>query len=924
MAPVRLGQQAPATARRVRLGDGPPSEVWKRLLSETGLTDALVDAVRELLAGEPPALTSYERIERLREAGVTRDGALDPGVMAPLFVGFDRAPESDRYQTARETLAGLGTGEVTPGGVRLPRDAETIGAALAPLDATGREPTLAVELTDAFFDRRRDHRSGIAELLGHLATSCDVRVIGTGRLLQKFERAHAQDVPARVSNECSASQAEPAPASAATEERVIEQATALDPDGRGARVLRQLAATTGQTAAYHELYSEHQEVSKARVRQTVGAGEDSLAGRGLVVTYPVGDQTHVELTKLGSSVLERLDATYGRQAELGTRVSQTGKSHRNNRVCCSDLGRGEDGPAGAAAVAGGAAAADDPSPGADADSDSLVDPVLLPHWEHAAIAGSAPDQGFGLVETAREPLTPADQAPAPGWSFDPEAGRLVVAASYHDCMQYWVTTALGLASFYTLDRILDDRLGGAADLAAAGVDRSLLRDARCLGYLPDDVEDWDDYREQLRDARRALYGMLTDYHHLDDGSDQKARMRGELLRAAHGLAGTMVHLLDAVDVTVTREIRLQCDASRHLGDNDANGADRDALVRTLAIGAAIQSRYGHFAAYRQLFETRTEKQPTVEPTVDAADPIGDFIGNAVLVGPGVSTLAEDLRAALRHPSEQRDEAPEFAVQVGVRETAGEDRRSYAQAARYMARQKGLEPTRTGVRMLHALARTPYDATRALNALQPESVGDGVRDLGLDEVTYALSTLPADGLLRDVSSTPRALLHGALQTDGPVTQTELCELADCSTRSARDHLPRLAALGLLQETADGYVLGLPIDVEDDHDALPWYALPVDERDGDHRTASVVGAVQAIAEDWLPPDRCTGDDPVGQVLQWPPDLEPVVDAWPWLDPWLGIVSALTPPVDAATDVEAEAEAGQTVLMGPAPTQQPVVVG
>lgn len=914
MAPVRLVQQAPVDARRVRLGDAPPAAVWQQLLAETGLADALVDAVRELLAREPVALTSFERIERLREGGVTRDGEREPGVLASIFVWFDCAPESDRHQIARETLARLGSGDVTAAGTHLPRDRETIGAALAPLGATNREPTLPVELTDDFFERRRDQRVAICELLGHLSTQCDVRMIGTGRLRRRFAREHDQDVPARVSAGCNTGTTEIAPAAAPTDERVAEVATTLDPDGRAVRVLRQLDDEPGQAAAYHELYSAHPEVSEARVRQLVGAGDDSLAGRGLVATYPVGDQTHLELTKLGSAVLEHLDAEYGRQAVFNPGVSETGKSHRNNRVCCSDLGRGEEDPAGGVAEAADAAAADD----------RLVDPVLLPAWEHAAIVGSAPQQGFGLVEQPREPVTDPETTPAPGWSFDPAGPRLVVAADYHDCMQYWVTTALGLASYYTLDRVLDPRLGQAEDLAAAGVDRSLLRDARCLGYLPDTVKDWEDYREQLRDARKALYGMLTDYHHLEDGTDQKARMRGELLRAAHGLAGTMVHLLDVVDVEVTREIRLQCDASRHLGANDANGADREALVRTLAIGAAIQSRYGHFAVFRQLFETRAEKQPTIEPTVDAANPIGDFIGNAVLVGPNVTTLAEDLRTALRHPSEYREEAPEFAVQVGVSRTAGEARSSYAQAAQYLGRRKGLLPDRTAVSILTALARTPYAAARALNTLQPEAVGNGERDLGLDEVTYALAQLPADALLRDVSSTPRALLHGALQAarSGPATQSELCERGGCSPRSAREHLPRLVALGLLRETDAGYVLGLPSDVEDDRDALPWYALPSEERPDDHRAASVVAVVQELAEQRLPPDRCTGEDPVGQVLQWPPDLERVVEAWPWLEPWLNIVSALTPSADP--DADPGDPADETVLMGPTPSQQPVVTG
>ncbi|WP_049971140.1 hypothetical protein [Haladaptatus cibarius] len=119
------------------------------------------------------------------------------------------------------------------------------------------------------------------------------------------------------------------------------------------------------------------------------------------------------------------------------------------------------------------------------------------------------------------------------------------------------------------------------------------------------------------------------------------------------------------------------------------------LHKTFAIGLAIQSRYGHHSAYRQLFESREDKQEeALTPSIDANEPYGNLIGNVVFVGAFNSkkaAFANQLRKRLQTPDELRDDAPEFAIEIPV--VTDHDRSAYATAVQRMCRERNLTPTR---------------------------------------------------------------------------------------------------------------------------------------------------------------------------------------------------------------------------------------
>ena len=409
----------------------------------------------------------------------------------------------------------------------------------------------------------------------------------------------------------------------------------------------------------------------------------------------------------------------------------------------------------------------------------------------------------------------------------------------------------------------------------------ILRNSRCLGYLADADATGEAYVEALQEAAEGLRELTRDYYHRN--YEDRSRFRGEILREAHGLAGTIVHLLDLVDVEIVREARL----SRYSRDFDAdNEAD---LTKTLAVGATIQSRYREFAAYRQLFESREEKrQRAIPPTVDTEDPFGELIGSFILVGKSVDDIADPLRRRLAN-QEPHEDAPEFAVRIPVE--VADEHRQMARTVQLVCAQKSLRPTREAVSMLAALTGTPYDVARAVHNLAPETKAP-TREIRLDEVRYALSTVDDSRLLPEISKPAlSSIVHTLLTAESPLTQHEVADRAGVSARSVRHHTERLAAFDFVRETNAGWRFVLPFHTDDERgdSLLPWYAATADEQ-SETLLRDVLGE---MIHNLLDSQRYANpNDPVAGVLfAGPGEMVPALRAvWEWLDPWLSAISAL----------------------------------
>jgi len=835
---ISIIEQTDVTAPVRTRADCSPSELWRRIATTDAFQEVLVEAVRDLLADAG----HHERTRTLLDAGVT---AADGG-LARYLVGLDRPPESDAHQRALELVADIGQDGMTPLG-HLPIEMLTTGP-LALLDAAETVPTVSVHLGQAFRERRREQREDILWMLDVFGKVVDLRVAATGLTLRWLRSEHRANLPfdAHRTNDVR------------VDARAKDAYDELNPEGRAVRILRDLAAEPGQTLQYKELTSLYQ-VSRGRISQLLTRLEDL----GLVERFGPRDQTQIELLPAGSALLDLLDEDSALQDELNAAFSDSFQDSNDSRVTTHT---------GHPPV----------PPGGSTDRERCPRHHTL-SWlsrpDHVATAAAAPDGGLGVVN---HPIDPLDDRAAPLASFDDDREELVVGAEHDNPMAWMVSTALALVNRRTFGRLeLDQRLADEAHTFQELIDggREILRDSRCLGWLSDDIDAPEEFIDALLEGREQLTEMTRQLSHGE--YEDRDRFRGEILRLAHGLAGTAVHLYDLVNIEVVRHLRIP---RFQQFDED----DRADLCQLLATHVAITSKYGqrpHFvSAFRALFEDRPKKRrTTMMPKVDAADPLGELIGGITLIGPGVEDLEDELAERLSAPRELADDAPEFAIRAPVKTP---DRTVYAQSVQRMCSTKNLSATRDAVTILRALTGSPLDAANAVYRL---SLEENHRDLRLDEIRVALGKLDTDRLFPEASPSVGKILDALLRSERPLSVQDLADAADVSRSSVWRHLPTLEDLALVEDAGDGeYRLTLPFAKESERysDIVP------DPLDDCHSAANdlllnvVIDAV-GVEEAGRLGDP---DDPLGEAFYVPPDYSGLREKVPWIGPWIEIARAL----------------------------------
>lgn len=807
--------------------------------------ELLLEGVRDLVAGQTPA----EARETLREAGIT---ALD-GFYATLCTQAAGGDERAVWELLSLTRK-LGTGQ-DHFNLRSGRGDISSGA-VALFASSAVTPHLSIRLGGDFFERRRAQREDVLRFLLELSEGARVTIAASGLVEGRLWREHRDLLPASVTERVRARLRSADDGDADLVERALGE---LDPDGRHASVLSRLAEEPSELLTYGRL-QDMESVGRSYVRKL----KSELSDLGLVEGVQHADEPALMLTPAGRDYVDALDQYRTDQAVLpdfGGCVTETPKSRDEPVYHTREDGRGE---------------------GSERSPYSSL-ARYMSQVEHVTAVSGAEDGGVGLVD---HPIRPDEDARQPAWSCNDARDELVVGAQYQNALQWWVCIALALSDPKTWDRVATPGRLDAEDDDLAGLevaDCEILRNGRGLGYLKSDEANGENYRDRLLDARDELEKLTRTYYERfivgDGDEDDRKEFRATILRNAHGLAGTMLHLLDLLGVDIIRVAWLP-DFKRAVRDER-----REDFLKTLAIGASIQSRYGHFNIYKQVFEDRPQKRhQAITPDVDAADPFGELIGSFVLVGDGVDVIKNDLARAFRRPKEVHEDAPEISVRVGVT-TGGAAR--YWRAVRRMLDFRKLEATREATRMLRAFTGSIFDVAMALRGLSKEDY----REIRIDEVRYALSTLPEDRILPRMRPTVRAIVHTLLGAHEPIRQTELCRRAEVSGQSFRNNREVLEALDVVREEGGKWRIALSLPEERGRGIVPWYVQPDRERDDD-RDGRPLGVLAEVAIEGDLPNSSAAYDAINDLwgaaygaLHEPQNARKRLStAWKWAPRWL----------------------------------------
>ena len=799
-------------------------------LLDAGLADAALAALAEC-----PGDDDAERRAELRAAGVD---ALD-GLVATRLASTRARLDSDRWLDAwastLDLLHGLGSGHVD--GVPSDRDdlLDAVPPLLAATSAPAATPTVSVRLGVGWASRRRQERVDVLRFLVALARGADVCLVATDAAAHRLDADHADLLPAHCLRQVRNRHRDTHDAVA--RETAADARADLDPNARPSGVVRALSRSPTHSLTYDRLASD------LALDSPPYEAVSTAADAGLVERMERPDGTTVvSLRPAGDRYVDALAAADGGRASSSAwssggsagvsdspQISPSMPCYPSNRMGGTpDPDRDSDDarpPSEAATTADGDRT--------DRWQTGLVTPRWADRVDWVPAVGHADPGELALVDADLSDRLDDDRdGRSPLVGYDGETAY--IGAEYYNPMQSAVAVAHGLTSDHLLDAVdLADRIGDDLD----GLDiseRPVLWSATCLGWLPSEVDDGEDYLNELTDARDDLLelsGLAT----IDDSEVS----RSQVTRQALGLVGTMTALLDLAGVDVVLEERV-VECARHYSEH-GNADRRDDLLDHLRMLSALSSRVGAFSVFRQLHEDRAHhRSDAMTPTPGDGDTglQGSQMAGIVVTGDGVEGLADDLRDDL-DPRPVHSDAPPISVAVDV--TTGPSRQRTGWVVREMLRSRGLRPTPGAVAVLSGVAADPWAAAEAVHwGLKSESrhVGRSVR---LDECRRALATLDADRILPEQPRSARKGVAALLDADRPLSQRELADRAGISTQSWRNHRDGLVAADWVRETtegwggatASGWRVALPFDADDDADVAqpPWY-LASETGHGDH--------------------------------------------------------------------------------------------
>jgi len=632
-----------------------------------------------------------------------------------------------------------------------------------------RTPVVNVEIECAAFKSlARGQRSDVCRLLCILSKALDVRLIAS-RDTQAFLRdSHRQELPDVSEWETTRGK----------RARVDDALARFDPEGTSVDILRTANNEPDRTLSYHELY-EIFSVSNSRVRQCI----ELLDEYGLIERFGSPQSKKITLLEAGREVADSVSEQLEEQKTPESGSDRTPNSQRQRRA--GGDGKGSPGVRRPEAAVHSTGTAPD-TDSADQAGLNYSTADMSVSSRDALVACGYTSESVTIVNDGVEEIDSSAQFV----SVDKGRGEVAVSAHATNPLDYTVGIAVALAHPKLIEQALDEQtLATVLDDVPAGV----LRRVRQVGYLTEEVlADASEVQEMLiewREDIEELTRRLRRYEYGNGEFDDRSDLVSQIVRDSHGLAGSVVHLLDEAGIDVIRDIRVP---------GSLNSAKIEALAESITRSVAIQSQYKDFNAYRQLFEPRPEYRARAETVeVDAADPSGNLIGSMVIRGRSAVRLEPVLKRTLAE-LETHEDAPEFCVPVEMR---GVTREHVAVAASRVLERKNLRMTETAVSVLDAIVDSPFHVTKALEQLDrnPEP-----RDIESVDLRQALRRLSADAMLSDLPRSVGKIVSMLIEAREPISQSELTDRAGITGQTARNHADALKTTGLVQldERASG--------------------------------------------------------------------------------------------------------------------------
>lgn len=593
------------------------------------------------------------------------------------------------------------------------------------------------------------------------------------------------------------------------------------------RVLDHLFEDAAGASTYHSL--QHDSRIPATY-ETLRHVVSKLVDDNLVTTYTDstlgGGRRALILTETGRAAVRQKNAEIGREMQISDFSQTPGNISDNPRVPRPKDGRGgEGGPQQETPE-------DDPPAGAASHPSGLIPIRSLDCRDHDVLAAAAPNGGI-LVANRDTEGTP-DHRSHPFVSYDLQDEREVVVSAE------WKGAVPGMVAFTRV--LTEDPLLSAVEEEMGpefeNLPLSRLRLSRCsqIGWLGKKVRDAETFINRVRQANVRLMDLLSRRASLfREGDNEAARNLGSsILSLCQGLVGSMTWVLHHLDIDLIRHFKIP----EYMRDFHSSGGEnpfrrRESLLRTVTLMMTIGSAKDAYPAQRILFEKRTEKREYLWGTPDVStNPIGQVIGSLVITGKGVENLVDPDRGpsvadALSSPGPLQTDGEHFCpFRVSSPLVKGGDEDAVRRVVNRMCGRKNLTPDASTAPLMSALATDAIAVGKAFHSLSRESFRRRIR---LDEVRRALSSLDVDNLLsRSVPSSARAILSVLLEHEGDgLSQRELAEAADITTRTVRNNAEILTALNVVECMDRGPGLGqswrctLPTNEErySDRDAVP---------------------------------------------------------------------------------------------------------